>query len=243
MTSRRRYVPDFATSGCRAQASRPRPRAPLGCRQARRTDHARQSRSGHAQWPGRWGRRGTPGREESWGAGAEREVGGSSWPSQGSCWQPREAEQVGSPRGPGRDEQWHRSRWPWGSGPWIAGEWGAVQTVPRRTPTGRKLVSNSPPRQAWMDLGVTGGLWPTEPWLWPLGAWSTLCFALPFTQPWKGPDGKEFTKPWRRFLQTPPFHNLGGSLAALLKNTEGSPSWRCKIFQGAWEWSWGHQNC
>lgn len=58
-------------------------------------DHAGRSCSGHAQWPGRWGRRGTPGRAGHRGAGAGREVGGRGGRSRGSRRRPRGAEPVG----------------------------------------------------------------------------------------------------------------------------------------------------
>lgn len=58
-------------------------------------DHAGRSCSGHAQWPGRWGRSGAPGPAGNRGAGADREVGGSGGRSRESRRRPRGAEQVG----------------------------------------------------------------------------------------------------------------------------------------------------
>lgn len=71
-TSYKEVLPKSATLGDAASASRPRPSSPPAAAKPRRADHAGRSRSGHAQWPGRWGRRGTPGPAWSRGAGAGR---------------------------------------------------------------------------------------------------------------------------------------------------------------------------
>lgn len=48
------------------------------------SDHPGRSRSGHAQWPGRWGRRTTPGPARSRGAGASGKWAGAAGSGVGS---------------------------------------------------------------------------------------------------------------------------------------------------------------